>query len=80
MVLNDNQKIGVGLITLGLCFLIIGIILFLDAALMAIGEDMCIIIAKILCEMKFLVKIYDEMIIFYRKCYVSFRNCVFHWN
>jgi len=38
MVLNDNQKIGVGLITLGLCFLVIGIILFLDAALMAIGK------------------------------------------
>ena len=35
--LNDNQKIGVGLISLGLLFIVIGILLFLDAALMAIG-------------------------------------------
>jgi hypothetical protein len=32
MVLDDNQKIGVGLICLGLGFVGFGVILFLDAA------------------------------------------------
>lgn len=31
MVLEDNQKIGIGLICLGLLFVVIGVILFLDA-------------------------------------------------
>ncbi len=37
MVLTDNQQIGVGLISLGLVFVALGVVLFLDAALMAIG-------------------------------------------
>jgi hypothetical protein len=31
MVLEDNQKIGVGLICLGLALVVLGVILFLDA-------------------------------------------------
>eukprot|EP01033_Poteriospumella_lacustris_P005895 gene5895-4233_t len=38
MVLDDNQKIGVGLICLGLGFTFLGVILFLDASLIAIGN------------------------------------------
>jgi hypothetical protein len=38
MVLDDNQKIGVGLITLGLGFVVLGVILFFDAAMIAIGN------------------------------------------
>lgn len=32
MVLDDNQKIGVGIIALGIAFIFLGIVLFLDAA------------------------------------------------
>jgi hypothetical protein len=32
MVLDENQKIGVGLICLGLGFICLGVILFFDAA------------------------------------------------
>lgn len=31
MVLDDNQKIGVGLITLGLGLIVVGVIMFLDS-------------------------------------------------
>lgn len=31
MVLDDNQKIGVGLIALGIGFITLGVILFLDS-------------------------------------------------
>jgi ABC-type transport system involved in cytochrome bd biosynthesis fused ATPase/permease subunit len=31
MGLDDNQKIGVGLICLGICFIFLGILLFLDS-------------------------------------------------
>ncbi|PWN23420.1 Got1-domain-containing protein [Microstroma glucosiphilum] len=36
--LNDQQKIGVGLVSIGSLFLILGIILFFDAALLALGN------------------------------------------
>lgn len=36
--LTDQQKIGVGLVSLGSLFLILGIILFFDAALLALGN------------------------------------------
>lgn len=32
MVLDENQKIGVGLICLGLGFVVLGIVMFLDAS------------------------------------------------
>ena len=38
MVLEDNQKIGIGLICLGGLFISLGIVLFLDASLIAIGN------------------------------------------
>jgi len=38
MVLDDNQKIGVGLICLGLGFVALGIVLFFDSAFIAIGN------------------------------------------
>ncbi len=38
MVLEDNQKIGVGLIALGLGFVFLGIIMFFDSSLIAIGN------------------------------------------
>jgi len=38
MLLDDNQKIGIGLIALGIGFIFIGIILFFDAAMIAIGN------------------------------------------
>jgi hypothetical protein len=38
MVLEDNQKIGVGLICLGMGFIFLGIILFFDSSLIAIGN------------------------------------------
>eukprot|EP01038_Epipyxis_sp_PR26KG_P006213 gene6213-8558_t len=38
MPLEDNQKIGIGLICLGLGFISLGVLLFLDAALIAIGN------------------------------------------
>lgn len=37
MVLSENQKIGVGLISLGAFFVFLGVVLFLDAGLIAIG-------------------------------------------
>mmetsp|Transcript_49874 Transcript_49874/g.87097 ORF Transcript_49874/g.87097 Transcript_49874/m.87097 type:complete len:141 (+) Transcript_49874:48-470(+) len=40
MVLEDNQKIGIGLICLGLVFVVLGVILFFDAALIAIGNTL----------------------------------------
>lgn len=36
--LTDQQKIGVGLVSIGSLFLILGIILFFDAALLALGN------------------------------------------
>lgn len=36
--LNDQQKIGVGLVSLGSLFLVLGILLFFDAALLALGN------------------------------------------
>jgi len=39
MVLNDNQKIGIGLISLGLVFIFLGILFLIDAALIAIGRS-----------------------------------------
>ena len=38
MGLDDNQKIGVGLISLGIGFIFLGVILFFDAAMIAIGN------------------------------------------
>ena len=38
MVLEDNQKIGVGLICLGFMFICLGVIMFFDSALIAIGN------------------------------------------
>jgi hypothetical protein len=38
MGLDDNQKIGVGLIGLGIGFIFLGVILFFDAAMIAIGN------------------------------------------
>ena len=37
MQITDNQKIGILLISLGLLFLLLGVLLFFDAGLMAIG-------------------------------------------
>jgi len=42
MALDDNQKIGIGLIILGLVFIILGVLLFFDAALIAIGNTLFI--------------------------------------
>lgn len=39
MALDDNQKIGIGLIILGFIFIFLGIILFFDASLIAIGTN-----------------------------------------
>lgn len=38
MVLEDNQKIGIGMICLGLGLVILGVILFFDTSLIAIGN------------------------------------------
>ena len=38
MFYDDNKKIGVGLIVLGLAFLIIGVMMFLDRGFLAIGN------------------------------------------
>jgi hypothetical protein len=38
MVLEDNQKIGIGLICLGLGFVSLGVVLIFDASLIAIGN------------------------------------------
>jgi hypothetical protein len=42
MVLEDNQKIGIGLICLGLFFVILGVMLIFDSALIAIGNALFI--------------------------------------
>ena len=42
--LDENQKIGVGLICLGLGFIVLGVMLFFDASLIAIGIIISIII------------------------------------
>lgn len=39
MGLSDNTKIGILLISLGFLFLFLGVMLFFDAGLMAIGEQ-----------------------------------------
>jgi hypothetical protein len=46
MVLNDNQKIGIGLISLGLVFIFLGILLLIDAALIAIGTELCCLLCS----------------------------------
>eukprot|EP01039_Chlorochromonas_danica_P010466 gene10465-11596_t len=38
MVLDENQKIGVGLIVLGLGFVFVGMMMFFDASLIALGN------------------------------------------
>mmetsp|Transcript_21193 Transcript_21193/g.35544 ORF Transcript_21193/g.35544 Transcript_21193/m.35544 type:complete len:141 (-) Transcript_21193:137-559(-) len=38
MALEDNQKIGIGLICLGLIFVVLGVLLFFDSSLIAIGN------------------------------------------
>jgi hypothetical protein len=38
MALEDNQKIGIGLVCLGLGFMMLGVLLFFDSALIAIGN------------------------------------------
>lgn len=38
MVLDDNQKVGVGLLCLGLGLVFLGVVMFFDAALIAIGN------------------------------------------
>lgn len=40
MVLEDNQKIGIGLICLGLGFVSLGVVLLFDASLIAIGNSL----------------------------------------
>jgi hypothetical protein len=37
MVLEDGQKIGIGLICLGLGFVSVGVLMMLDSAMIAIG-------------------------------------------
>lgn len=41
MGLSDNAKVGILLIALGFLFLSLGVLLFFDAGLMAIGECVC---------------------------------------
>ena len=43
MVLDENQKIGVGLIVLGCAFIILGVLLFFDTALLAIGNALFLV-------------------------------------
>lgn len=40
MVLEDGQKIGIGLICLGLGFVTVGVIMMLDSAMIAIGNTL----------------------------------------
>ena len=40
MVLDDNQKIGIGLICLGLGFVVLGVVMLLDTSLIAIGNTL----------------------------------------
>lgn len=40
MVLEDNQKIGIGLICLGLFFVVLGVVLLFDTSLIAIGNTL----------------------------------------
>ena len=35
--ITDNQKVGILLVSLGLLFLVLGVLFFFDAGLMAIG-------------------------------------------
>lgn len=37
--MSDNRKIGTGLLALGGIFLLLGVILFFDAGLLAMGES-----------------------------------------
>ena len=43
MVLEDNQKIGIGLICLGLGFVFLGVLLLFDASLIAIGNSLFLV-------------------------------------
>ncbi len=36
--MTDNRKVGTGLLSLGGIFLLLGVLLFFDAALLAMGE------------------------------------------
>ena len=38
MVLDENQKIGIGLVALGLLFIVLGIVFMCDPSLIAIGN------------------------------------------
>jgi len=38
MALDDNQKIGIGLITLGVLFVMLGMVMFFDRSFIAIGN------------------------------------------
>lgn len=39
MAIDDNQKLGIGLICLGLAFTMFGVLFFFDSALIAIGIE-----------------------------------------
>lgn len=43
MVLEDNQKIGIGLICLGLGFVSLGVVLLFDSSLIAIGNALFVL-------------------------------------
>jgi hypothetical protein len=39
MTISDSQKIGIGLICLGVLFITLGILMLMDSALIAIGTN-----------------------------------------
>lgn len=48
MAIDDNQKIGIGLICLGLLFIALGVMLFFDTSLIAIGKLCLLTLASVM--------------------------------
>eukprot|EP01031_Cornospumella_fuschlensis_P038649 gene38649-46984_t len=55
MVLDENQKIGVGLICLGLGFVVLGIVMFLDASRDRIRGTVCFFLGILLVLLRYSV-------------------------
>ena len=83
MVLSDNQKIGIGLITIGLGFLMLGCLMLFDRAMLAIGNILffaqlysAIILILLSCKC-----IVDRLYIYYLiiSCTNGWPGILVHW-